>query len=186
MLLKEVNADNEFFRNLSLKTRLQLYLRHDHWIVINKYLRYLRLEEYYYNRQGIASKMLAYFWARKKNKLGNQLGFFINANSLGPYATIYHHGSIIINGDAHIGANCCLHGMNCIGNKGDSSEAPIIGDNVDIGIGAVILGGVKIANGCKIGANAVVINSCLEEGAILVGVPAVVKHKQLDEEGESE
>ena len=48
----------------------------------------------------------------------------------------------------------------------------MIGDNVDIGVGAVIIGNIYIANNVRIGANAVVTKSCYEEGAILVGNPA--------------
>lgn len=46
--------------------------------------------------------------------------------------------------------------MNCIGNNGKSLAAPIIGDNVDIGVWAKIIGCVRIGNNVKIGANAVV------------------------------
>lgn len=41
-------------------------------------------------------------------------------------------------------------------------DAPIIGNNVEVGFGAVIIGKVKIADGIKIGANSVVTNSFLE------------------------
>lgn len=71
-----------------------------------------------------------------------------------------------------IGQGCCLHGNNCIGNDGKSGGAPVIGKNVDIGFGAVIIGDIQIADNCKIGAGAVVVHSCLEEGSTLVGVPA--------------
>ena len=47
-----------------------------------------------------------------------------------------------------------------------------IGNNVDIGIGAKILGGIEIADNIKIGANAVVVKSELEKGKTLVGIPA--------------
>ena len=56
--------------------------------------------------------------------------------------------------------------------KNPSASYQQIGDDVDIGFGAVIIGGVKIPNNCKIGANAVVITSFYEEGLTLVGNPA--------------
>ena len=49
---------------------------------------------------------------------------------------------------------------------------PQIGDNVDIGVGAKIIGDVTIANGIKIGANAVVNKSFNEENITIVGCPA--------------
>lgn len=48
----------------------------------------------------------------------------------------------------------------------------MIGDNVYLGPGAKIFGGIYIADGCKIGANAVVNKSCKEKNGILVGIPA--------------
>lgn len=73
-----------------------------------------------------------------------------------------------------IGKNCRLHGNNCIGNKGEGriDEFPMIGDNFDLGTGAVVIGGITLSNNIKVGANAVVTRSCLEEGAVLVGIPA--------------
>lgn len=174
-----ISDDNKFYKTYSLKTRLQLIIRNDHWIAINRYLKYLRLEEFYFNQSGIVNKVLSYFWSRKKNILGNKLGFYIPPNTLGIGATIYHHGCIIINGDSKIGNNCVLHGMNCIGNNGLDTRSPIIGNNVDIGIGAKVIGGITVADNVTIGANAVVTKSCLQKGAVLVGVPAkVVKIKE--------
>lgn len=66
-----------------------------------------------------------------------------------------------------------MHGMNCIGNKGvANSGVPVIGDNVNIGVGAKIVGDVYIADDVSIGANAVVTKSCYEKGEVLVGIPA--------------
>ena len=55
-----------------------------------------------------------------------------------------------------------------------SIECAEIGDNVFIGTGAKIIGKVKIANGCIIGANAVVVKDFIEENSIIAGVPARV------------
>jgi serine O-acetyltransferase len=51
---------------------------------------------------------------------------------------------------------------------------------VDIGVGAMVIGNITIADDCVIGAGAVVTKSCLEPGTILVGVPAVpLKQKEV-------
>ena len=96
----------------------------------------------------------------------------IYAGTCGKGLHIWHYGSIIINGYAKIGENCTLHGQNCIGNNGKSNEAPVIGNNVDIGAGASIIGNIKIADEIVIGAGAVVNKSFFRKGAILVGIPA--------------
>ena len=111
---------------------------------------------------------------RRKNAEGVKLGISICHNTIAKGLRIYHYGTIIVNPHANVGENCKLHGDNCIGNKGESSrfEAPSIGNNVDIGIGAKILGGIELADNIKIGANAVVVKSELVKGKTLVGIPA--------------
>lgn len=50
-------------------------------------------------------------------------------------------------------------------------DIPVLGDNVEIGVGAKVLGRIHIGNNVKIGANAVVIRD-VPDGATAVGVPA--------------
>ena len=107
------------------------------------------------------------------------MGITIPRNVFSTGLLIWHYGNIVVNNNAKVGKNCELHGDNCIGNKGYGSDgkAPIIGDNVDIGVGAKIIGDIKIANNVKIAAGAVVIDSCEEENVILAGVPAkIIRH----------
>lgn len=172
MKIKSIYADNQFFNKISLKRRIKLYIVNDHWTVIRKFFIYLRKAEFYGTRKSFYSKLLSLWFTRKKNKLGISLGFYIPVYSTKPGITVWHNGTIVINGDARIGAGCIFHGNNCIGNNGKSLAAPIIGDNVELGVGASVIGGVEIANNVKIGAGAVVLSSCKEEGATLVGVPA--------------
>lgn len=69
-----------------------------------------------------------------------------------------------------IGRNVTLVSNVTIGMRGNAGF-PIIGDNVYIGAGARILGGVTIGSGASIGANAVVLTD-VPAGATAVGVPA--------------
>ena len=70
-----------------------------------------------------------------------------------------------------IGKNCTLrHGVT-IGNRQAVDDVPVIGDHVDIGAGAKILGKIRIGNNVSIGANAVVITD-VPDNHIAVGVPA--------------
>lgn len=142
--------------------------------LIRRFLKYRRLEEYYINTAK-GSKLkgaLGILYDRKANRLGNRLGIEIGPNCFGKGLTIYHIGSIIVNPAARIGENCRLHGANCIGNNGKTQGVPRIGNNVDIGYGAVIIGDIEIADDVVIGANAVVNKSVLTPGAVVVGVPA--------------
>lgn len=152
----------------------KIKLTNHHINEILQYMKYLRYEEYHRNNNGIIHKLSEFYYARRKNNIGNRLGISISANSFGKGLTIYHNGSIIVNGEAKIGENCKLHGNNCIGNDGITLSTPTIANNVDIGFGAVIIGDIYIADNVIIGANAVVNKSCYETGAILAGVPAKV------------
>lgn len=134
------------------------------------FIRALRCAEFYKNK----NKILYVFWLRRATIRGNRLGYSIPTGVLGKQVVLYHRGDIIINPRSYIGDNSKLHGDNCIGNNGITNECPVIGKNVDIGIGAKVIGGVWIADNCRIGANAVVTKSCYEENATLVGIPARV------------
>ena len=158
-----------YFR--SQKDYLISMITHEDNYLIWQYVKYLRKEE------AAPNKAAAYFWRRKKNDLGAKLGLTIYVNSCGKGLHIWHHGALVINGDAKIGENCTFHGQCCIGNDGESQGAPVIGNNVEIGVGAMIIGDIYIADDVKIGAGAVVTKSCHEKGATLVGVPAKVLKK---------
>ena len=79
-----------------------------------------------------------------------------------------------MNSASKIGKNCCIMNNVNIGANGGSSKAPVIGDNVYIGPGAVIYGDIIIADGCYIGANAVVNKSFCDVNSIIAGVPAKI------------
>lgn len=147
-----------------------LLLEHSYYI--NRYLHLLRLDEYFTNGRSIFHKVIKVIVRRRRNRLAVKLGFTISPNCFGKGLLIWHYGNIVVNGDAKIGENCILHGDNCIGNNGSDTKAPVIGKNVDIGVGAKIIGDIFIADNCRIGAGAVVVKSCYHKGATLVGVPA--------------
>lgn len=142
-----------------------------------RWLYYSRKSDYYaymYTQNSIY-KFLYMYYLRKKNVLSLKLGFDIDTTNIGKGLLIYHAGATVINGGAKIGENCILHGNNCIGNKGPAgSSCPIIGDRVEIGVGAKIVGGVKLPDDCVVGAGAIVIRSFDKKGSIIGGVPARV------------
>ena len=85
-----------------------------------------------------------------------------------------HRGiGVVINKNAKIGKNCIIRPHVVIGGAGRRWGAPVIEDNVSIGVGAKIIGGVHIGKGAIIGANAVVIDD-VPPKATAVGVPAKV------------
>lgn len=84
-----------------------------------------------------------------------------------------HRGiGIVIHKDTIIGDNVHIMQNVTIGAK--EGAAPIIGNNVLIGAGAVILGNVTIGDDSIVGANAVVTKN-VEKGSVVYGIPAIKK-----------
>lgn len=147
------------------KDFIKAWLLREHEYYIYKYVAFLRREE---RSRGL----FKLFWRRKKNVLGVKLGIYIPEYTCGKNLKIWHYGNVIINGYSKIGENVIFHGNNCVGNDGISEHAPKIGNNVDVGFGAIIIGNVIIADNITIGAGAVVNKSFTTAGVTLVGVPA--------------
>ena len=145
-----------------------------------KFQETLRKSEYYKNCSSNPFAKFYYYYIRfllKKKSV--KLGLTIPENTFGPGLAIVHYGTIVINVNSKIGANCRIHACTNIGASGGSKKAPIIGDNVYIGPGAKIYGDIKLANNIAISANAVVNKSFEEENILLAGNPAV-KIKNID------
>lgn len=89
------------------------------------------------------------------------LGYEIPAaTQIGQGLFIDHGYGIVINKNSLIGKNCRIkHGVT-IGcktlNNGSQGKSPIIGNNVDIGAHAIILGDIVIGDNIAIGAGAIV------------------------------
>lgn len=87
---------------------------------------------------------------------------------------IDHFGGIIISGDAVFGDDCVIRNGVTVGlrNTGERGS-PVIGNRVDVGAGAKILGSIRIGDDVAIGANAVVLTD-VPAHSIAVGIPARV------------
>jgi serine O-acetyltransferase len=103
---------------------------------------------------------------------------------LGRRVRIWHHGGMIlgarsIGDDVHIRQNTTFG----VANRSEPLAKPVIGDRVDIGCGAAILGQIRVEHDSIVGANAVVVRD-VPAYSLVVGVPGrVVKNL---EERESE
>lgn len=172
--LKEyISADNAWYNPKNWKVKIVAVIAHYPQRDFKRFLYFLRKQEYYINTaKGSKIKgLLGLYYEGRKNLLGVKLGIEIGPNCFGKGIQLWH-GNIVVNASVRAGENCVLHGNNCIGNNGGADVSPQLGDNVDIGYGAVLIGNIRIADNCVIGAKALVNRSFEEAGSKIVGVPA--------------
>lgn len=149
-LQEDKNVFNQYIAG-NYRSNLFLKVTKGHLYAINKYVKLLRKNQYYYvqsqvNEGGYLMTALYAYYARKKNILGNQLGFYIPASvEIGKGILIFHHDD------------------NCIGNTGSVRETPLNGNNVEFGFGASVIGVIEIIDGTRIGAGATVVRSTTKE-----------------------
>jgi serine O-acetyltransferase len=94
--------------------------------------------------------------------------------TLGRRFRIDHFGGIVISGDAVFGDDCVIRNGVTVGLKNTGQRgSPRLGNRVDVGAGAKILGPITIGDDVLIGANAVVLTD-VPSYSIAVGIPARV------------
>lgn len=163
------NKSNYGFRRFVRQKRYMIW----------RYLYWFRWAQYYREQITTASgfgrlfaKIAHPICLRRKNICGETCGVEITNNSrLGRRLSIWHSGVVI---DAQLGDDVSIRGSCVLGSKDLKCTAgrPVIGNGVEIGFGAAVIGPVTIAEGCIVGANAVVTRDFPEPGSVIAGVPA--------------
>ena len=151
------------------------YMKPTKYDEVWKYEIILRKHEYYHNKEkkSIIDKLKLRYYKNKHHKWMVRYTTSIPINTCGPGLSIAHFGTIYVNSNARIGKNLRIQsGVTIGGSSSTPDKYPVLGDNVYIGTGAKILGGVRIASCVAIGANAVVVKDILEEECSYAGVPA--------------
>jgi len=107
-----------------------------------------------------------------RNTYGIDLPYSVK---LGRRVVIEHQSAIIIHGNCTIGDDCIIRQGVTLGNRylDKPLESPQLGDRVNVGAGAKILGKVNLGDNVNIGANAVVLSD-VPAGKTAVGIPAKI------------
>jgi len=107
-----------------------------------------------------------------RNTYGIDLPYSVK---LGRRVVIEHQSAIIIHGSCTIGDDCIIRQGVTLGNRylDKPLESPQLGDRVNVGAGAKILGKVNLGDDVNIGANAVVLSD-VPAGKTAVGIPAKI------------
>jgi serine O-acetyltransferase len=105
-----------------------------------------------------------------RNTYGIDLPYTVK---LGRRVVIEHQSAIIIHGYCSIGDDCIIRQGVTLGNRylDKPLESPQLGDRVNVGAGAKILGKVNLGDDVNIGANPVVLSD-IPAGQTAVGIPA--------------
>lgn len=90
-----------------------------------------------------------------------------------------HFTGIFVNADCQIGENCTILQGVTLGIGGDNDgRSPQVGNNVYIGAGAKLIGGIRIGDNASIGGNSLVVSS-VPDNHTAFGVPARSMPKNL-------
>lgn len=137
--------------------------------ILRRHTILLRKTEYHLNS---GHKLAALWYKLRLRRLQTRYCLHIPLNTCARGLRIMHLGPILINSKATVGEDCTLHINTSIVAGGTNDDVPTLGKGVIVGVGAVILGGVQVADYTAIGANAVVNRDATEANTAVAGVPA--------------
>lgn len=139
----------------------------------------LRITEYFYNNRrkniffSIISIFLIIIW---KIKCRNG-GIEVPVNVIDEGLAIWHGYGIIINPKAKIGKNFSISAGCVVGQA--KGKYPTLGDNVEMTIHSMVLGGVTICDNCIIAPGACVVKNVDIPYVTMGGIPAKVINRRL-------
>ena len=151
---------------LSLRSIINMLVRHNFQYVywLRKYQSNSPIKKIY--------RIILYMYTKK-------YGLEISPNAkIGEGLYLGHPYNITVNGDCKIGRNVNLHKGVTIGreNRGVREGCPTIGNNVYVGINAIIVGKIHIGNDVMICPNAFV-NFDVPDHSIVMGNPGIIHRK---------
>lgn len=132
---------------------------------------YFRLSQFFARKGFVA---LAYaVQSRSIRSSGAEISPFA---TIGPGLCLAHSVGIVVGPAVLAGQNLRLHQGVTLG-EGTRSGQPTIGDDVVIGAGAAVLGGIHVGDRVVVGANAVVTTD-VSADSVAVGVPAASRPRR--------
>lgn len=139
-------------------------------------LRGFRLAQYLRSFDGMLGR-LAYLLVGCCYKFTSEwfLGIELPASTkVGAGLRLRHGVGLVVNPHALIGQNVMLRHGATLGNRLASDDCPTLEDDVEVGVGAVIIGAITVGRGARIGPNAVVIKN-VPAGAVVYSPPTYQK-----------
>jgi serine O-acetyltransferase len=128
-------------------------------------------------RNPAAARLLLFLLRNKVPVLGRVWGIVLGCDiacKLPRSLIIPHPYGIVIHSQAVLGEGAVIMQQVTVGARNVDDKAPVIEDNVFIGAGAKVLGGIRIGRHCTIGANAVVTHD-IPPAATVVGINQIIR-----------
>lgn len=162
------DINEKYKKHISIKTQYELIELIEKEPTIEATFLY-RLEREIFLREE-SSILLPYLACIMHRQTGCEIYY---SSNIGLGLNIQHGIGIVIGPRYKIGENFTIHQGVTLGQKNLNSpnETIIIGDNVTIFAGSILLGNISIGDNAIIGANSVVLSS-VEANSIYVGSPA--------------
>lgn len=173
MNLGDTNMVSYVFKRLYLTDGMMAFL----------YLKTLRKYEYAINcTSGLWGWIIKTYRKWKWHRACIKYNISIAPNIIGPGLWIPHviGGGVIVNCFS-MGSNCSINTNVLVGNKDSYDAKPIIGNNVFLSTGSMVIGSIKIGDNVIVAPNAVV-NKDVPSNCIVGGVPAkIIKYLDSNE-----
>jgi serine O-acetyltransferase len=144
-----------------------------------------RLLYHFRKSQSDCPKLLRYYHVMMYYRLARKNGIEIyHKCRIGKGFYIGHPYGITINDRVVIGDFCNIHKGATIGqeNRGARKGAPVIGNNVWIGINSTVVGGITVGDDVLIAPNSFV-NCDVPSHSVVFGNPCVIKHRDFATDG---
>ena len=132
-------------------------------------------------RNPAAARLLLFLLRNNLNRLGRAWGIVLGCDigcKLPKQIIMPHPYGIVIHPAAVIGEGVVILHQVTVGARNVDNRAPVIEDDVFIGAGAKVIGGVHVGRGCIIGANAVVSRD-IPPGSTVIGINEIIKEKSV-------
>lgn len=127
---------------------------------------------------GLRRKVLIRVYRMLRRRVRNRYGIELYATAkIGRRLLIAHQSDIVIHEFATIGDDCLIRQGVTLGASRDLdfvAEAPILGNRVEVGAGAKIIGAVTIGDDVKIGPNCVVLTNVAAGSSVVPPFPRLL------------
>lgn len=164
-------AMEQKFYDHSLRARI---LKYDSYM-LSRYFYHLRMVEWHeLTPPNLWDKIMVGWHKYRMRKYGRMMGLQIPPHAIDFGIKLYHWGWMIVNGKAKIGKNLTIYPGVTVG--GAKTGVPSIGDNVFLGLGSKVFGGITIGNNVIVAPNAVVVKD-VPDNCVVAGVPAKIIKK---------